>query len=87
MRQPSASGTELEPDARKLSLLHGDAVLKLTEALLEVTDSALEPPDPGGVGLDRGPQLVGLVLVDLITAREIGTAGSREQRDCGNRRR
>jgi hypothetical protein len=56
------------------------------EALLQVADSALEPVDSGGVGLDLGPQLVGSVLAGLIAAREVGTAGSREQRDCANRR-
>jgi hypothetical protein len=36
--------------------------------------------------LDRGPQLVGLLLVCLITARQIGAARSREQRDGDDRR-
>jgi hypothetical protein len=84
--QPSASGTELEPNVGQLSLLHGDAVLQSAEALLEVADLALEPADPRGIGLDRGPQLVGLVLVGLVTARQVGAAGSRQQRDCGDRR-
>ena len=43
MGQPSASGTELEPDVGQLSFLHGDAVLEPAEALLEVADFALEP--------------------------------------------
>jgi hypothetical protein len=84
--QPSASGTELQPDVGQLSFLHGDAVLESAEALLEVADFALEPPDPRGIGLDRGAQLVGLVLVGLVTARQVGAAGSRQQRDCGDRR-
>jgi hypothetical protein len=84
--QPRASGTKLEPNAGKLSLLHGDAVLKAAQALLEVADLALEALDPGRVRLDRGPQLVGLVLVGLVTARQIGAAGSRQQRDCDDRR-
>jgi len=84
--QPSASGTELEANAGKLSLLYGDAVLESAEALLEVADFALEPPDPRGIALDRGPQLVGLVLVGLVTARQVGAAGSRQQRDCNDRR-
>jgi len=54
--------------------------------MLEVADSALESLDPGGVGLDRGPQLTGLVLMGLVTARQVGAAGSREQRYCDDRR-
>jgi hypothetical protein len=84
--QSSASGTELEPDVGQFSLLHGDAVLESAEALLEVADFALEPPDPRRIGLDRGPQLGGLVLMCLVTARQIGAAGSRQQRDCDDRR-
>jgi hypothetical protein len=84
--EPGASGPELEPDVGKLPLLHSDAVLKPAQALLEVADSPLESLDPGGVGLDRGPQLTGLVLMGLVTARQVGAAGSREQRCCDDRR-
>src|SRR5690242_21552138 len=57
--QARARGTELDPHAGKLSLLHYDAVLQVTEALLQVADPALEPPDLVGVRLDRPAQLVG----------------------------
>jgi hypothetical protein len=67
-------------------LLHGNAVLEPAQTLLEVTDLALEPLDPRGVGVDRGPQRVGLALMGLITAGEVGAAGSREQRYCDDRR-
>jgi hypothetical protein len=83
--QPSSSGTELGPDVGQLSFLHSDAVLEPMKALLEVADFALEPPDPRGIGLDRGAQLVGLVLVGLVTARQVSAAGSRQQRDCAGR--